>query len=278
MSDPVTVSIVVPTYNRPAFLAEALRSLAGQTYRAFEAIVVNDAGADVQPVIREFAAAMAVVYREHPANRGLAAARNTALAAAQGRYIAYLDDDDRYYPDHLQTLVGFLQQNPGRVAYTDAVRACERQTGSSRTLVRREPAPAFDFDRDRLLLGNYIPVLCVMHEKSCLDAVGGFDESLSSHEDWDLWIRMAQRFPFAHIPEVTAEISWREDGTTMTSGHRADMLRTTRIIYRKHAALVQDRPDLRAAQRANVRKTALSRIVRSVPGLSSVRHRPERPG
>src|ERR1035437_10187989 len=88
------VSVIVPTYNRPSLLDRALRSILGQTYRRFEILVVNDGGPDVTAVLDELQCGQALRYFVHPSNQGIAAARNTGMREARGKYIAYLDDDD----------------------------------------------------------------------------------------------------------------------------------------------------------------------------------------
>lgn len=238
------VSVIVPTLNRPDTLRHALESILQQTYRDFEIIVVNDAGTDVADVVRALDPDGRITYVRHGVNRNLAAARNSGIGVARGRYIAYLDDDDRYYPEHLETLVAALEHGEHRVAYTDALRVTQVKRDDRYATVARDRPYSHDFDRDRLLVLNCFPVLCVMHERACVDAVGGFDEALTSHEDWDLWVRMSARFPFRHLPTITAEFTYRLDGSSMTGSMRPDFLRTAEIIYEKSAADVAGRPDL----------------------------------
>ena len=233
------VSVIVPTYNRLGMLRGALESILAQTLRDFEIIVVNDAGKDVEEVVAGLNCGGRITYVRHDRNRGLAAARNTGLRLAQGKYIAYLDDDDLYYPDHLETLVTHLEKYGGKVAYTDAHRAIQKMTEGGYVTINRDIPSSRDFNRDQFLVSNYVPVLCFMHEKACLEESGYFDERLTSHEDWDLWIRMSRKFDFAHIKKVTCEYSWRTDGTTMTSGKRSDYLRTMEIIYDKYRHMTQ---------------------------------------
>lgn len=242
------VSVIVPTYNRPDRLRTALASLAAQTYQDFEVIIVNDAGCDVGAVVAACVDRCRIMTITHDRNRGLAAARNSGLRAAKGTYIAYLDDDDRYLPNHLETLVGYLDRHECRVAYTDAWRVQERWSDGGYVETGRDVPYSYDFKPAELLVSNYFPVLCVMHDRACLDEVGLFDESLFAHEDWDLWIRMATRFPFKHLPIRTAEFTWRTDGSSMTSGTRETYRRTTEIIYRKYRPYADRIGGVRQAQ------------------------------
>ncbi len=248
-AEPPLVSVIVPTHNRPQMLVEAVQSILNQTYPHIEIIVVNDGGVEVEGVIRWLNRNGTITYVRHDRNRGLAAARNTGLRLARGKYIAYLDDDDLFYPEHVETLVTALEGGPYRVAYTDACQAAQVWDHGRYVTVSREVNFSHDFQRDELLVSNRFPVLCVMHEKACLEDVGLFDETLTSHEDWDLWIRLAQREDFLHIPKVTAEYSWRTDGSTMTSRSPEDFVRTLKVIYDRYAPLVADKPEIQEKQR-----------------------------
>ncbi len=232
-----TVSILISTRNRPSFLRGCLESLLAQTFKDFEVIVVNDGGADVEEVVNDFTS-LRTKYLTHERSLGLAAGRNTAARHAAGKYVAYLDDDDIYYPNHIETLVNFLEVNPGfKVAYTDAYRAHQELENGQYRVFKRDLVYSYDFDYVRILRENFIPVLCVMHEASCLQQVGSFDESLHSHEDWDLWIRMSRQFKFHHIKSITCEFRWRTDGSSMTSSMQEDFSTTRAIIQTKHRAL-----------------------------------------
>lgn len=244
-----TVSVIVPTHNRPAQLAETLKSILVQSWHDFEIIVVNDAGVDVSPIIGHLNQGNRITSLRHHANRGLAAARNTGIRAAAGKYIAYLDDDDLFYPQHLEMLVTFLEATSFKVAYSDAYRAHQELRDGKYEVTGRDLPYSFDFDYDRILVRNYIPVLCFVHEKSCFQDVGLFDESLKVLEDWDLWIRMSRKHKFAHVKQVTCEFSWREDGSTMSSAKHLDFVHTSEKIYKKYAEHVAGKPHVHDAQK-----------------------------
>jgi glycosyltransferase involved in cell wall biosynthesis len=242
-------SVIIPTYNRPESLKEAIQSVLRQEYTYFEIIVINDGGVDVQGVINGLNAGKKIRYINHEKNRGLAAARNIGIRIANGKYIAYLDDDDIFYPSHLDILVNFLESNEFKVAFTEACRAYQTKENGKYIISKRDIPYAVDFCEDQILINNMMPVLCVMHEKSCLDEVGLFDESLTTHEDWDLWIRMSRKFRFAHIADLTCEFRWREDRTTMSSAKREDFLWTMEIIHKKYRTYLQDKPNIRLKQK-----------------------------
>jgi len=260
MAQPL-VSVIVPTFNRPEVLNECLRSIEGQTFRHFEVVVVNDGGADVGNVVARWNTRGNIRYIRHPEHRGPAAARNTGIRAATGDYIAYLDDDDLYYPNHLETLVNFLESTGCRAAYTDAVRAHQKRVAGKFVVCKRDIPFSLDFDAERILVRNFIPTLCILHARDCLLESDLFDESLPVLEDWDLWIRISRRFPFAHIRSATCEFSWRPNGESLTSGGRETFCRTVEVIYGKYRELARANPRVAAGQRRYLRNAkALLRL------------------
>ena len=243
------VSVIIPTKDRPEMLAQAIQSVLNQTFTELEIIVVNDGGVDVQSVISRLNTRGNIVYKKLDRALERSAARNTGIRAARGKYIAYLDDDDNYYPNHIETLVKFLENSEYKIAYTDAVMAQqEKQNGEYVTLHRSVPY-SLDFDKDKILVSNCTPNLCLMHEKSCLDEVGLFDETLSTHEDWDLIIRLSRKFDIAHIKETTCEFTQRNDGTNTSSHNRADFTRTREIIFNRYQPYAEANSTILDAQK-----------------------------
>jgi GT2 family glycosyltransferase/ADP-heptose:LPS heptosyltransferase len=234
------VSVIIPTFNRQDSIKEALESVLAQTFQDFEAIVINDGGADVSEVINTCNHDERIVYLQHKENKGLAAARNTAIKAARGKYIAYLDDDDIYYPEHLEILVGFLESSDYKVAYTDSYQADQTRIADRYVTTRKEIIYSYDFNKEKFLIHNYIPVLNLVYRRDLLEDVGSFDETLSTHEDWELLIRLSRKYDFFHIKAVTAEFRMRDDATNMTEIKRSDFLRTLRRIYQRYSHLALD--------------------------------------
>ncbi len=251
-AEPPRVSVILPTYNRPEMLIEAVQSVLRQTLADFEILVINDAGQDVLTLLKNLDHSGKIRYLAHEKNHGLAAARNTGLRAARGRYIAYLDDDDIFYAQHLETLVRLAESGRHPVVYSDAHCAQQKKVGGKYVITRRRPAYSNDFDADRILVRNLLPVLCVLHERPCTENTGPFDESLTTHEDWDMWIRMSRYYPFFHLKEVTCEFRSRKDGSSMSSSKHADFLRTAKIIFSKHETYASGKPEVVKAQREDL--------------------------
>ena len=238
------VSVIVPTCSRPEMLREAIDSILSQTFEDFEIIVINDGGPDVAGIIAESGGSSRIISLRHEQRHERSAARNTGLAAARGKYIAYLDDDDIFHPDHLESLIAILRVTGKKVAYSDACRAHQLRENGRYKVTRRELHATQDFSRAHLLAANFIPILCLVHEKSCLEATGGFDAQLATHEDWDLWIRLSRHFEFVHLKKVTCEFRCRYDGSSMTSSNRGDFLRTAELIYERYRMYAGHDPEV----------------------------------
>lgn len=260
------VSVIVPTYNRPEKLVNTLKSILNQTYPHFEIIVVNDAGENVEDIVTQVDHSHKITYVRHSKNKGLSYARNTAIRLATGKYIAYLDDDDLYNPDHLESLVEFLEDSDFKVAYTDAYRVHYKKNGQEYYEFLRDIPYSSGFNHEKMLVRNFIPVLCVMHEKSCIDDVGFFDKNLKRLEDWDLWIRLSQKYRFAHIEKTTCSFSWFNDGTTMSSGDQGEFIQAFEYIYSKHQSLSDNRPLVKAAQEHILASHRVQRIIEQSNG------------
>ena len=151
------VAVVVRTRNRPALLAEALASLREQTARPTRVVVVNDGGASVRAVAESFRDAFDIRVEELPAQGGRSAAANRGVELAEEELVAFLDDDDLTYPDHFERLLRTFRSGPEPVVYSDRSRPSTAGTGR---LESRRAALQYslDFDRDYLLLANYIPL------------------------------------------------------------------------------------------------------------------------
>jgi len=253
------VSVIIPTCDRPVLLARALESVLAQTYRNLECIVVNDAGADVQAVLAAYHPCISLSTTVHATRRGLPATRNTALDMARGEIIAYLDDDDRFLPDHLARLVQRLSQPGIRFAYTQAeyvketvAGAGQAQAGTS-AVERTRPYEGWRYSKEMLHVFNYIPVNTWGHWSSLLGEVGPFDTRLGSHEDWEFLLRCARRHGLSQIACVTVEVHQRIEADNMLRRERLNFADVFRRIY----ALHDDQGDPRIA---TARQAMLQRI------------------
>lgn len=205
------VSVVVRTKDRPELLREALASLARQTWRRFEVVVVNDGGAS--PTLDEVDVPELNLV-DLPVNQGRAAAANAGVAQARGDYVTFLDDDDLVEADHLETLVQAAQAQGVRVVYSDAavsVLELSPELGDEGwTETERRLPYSRDFDADLLRVDNYLPFNTLLVERELFARAGAhdaqpFDPELPFFEDWDFLLRLARLTPFHHVRRVTCE-------------------------------------------------------------------------
>jgi LmbE family N-acetylglucosaminyl deacetylase/glycosyltransferase involved in cell wall biosynthesis len=202
---PAPVSVVVRTRNRPALLREALESLRAQTARPKQVVVVNDGGASPKDVVESFRDSFAVLLDEPRQRKGRSAAANRGVALAGEDLVAFLDDDDRCFPDHIERLANAHRQGPEPVIYSDAVTVVYGQGEAGWEPRVRTLQYSLDFDPDYLLLANYIPIHTLLMPRELFTKVGGFDEGLEYSEDWDFLIRLSAETPFRHLRSVTCE-------------------------------------------------------------------------
>jgi hypothetical protein len=205
------VSVVIPTRDRPRLLRDALESVARQSYRNWQAIVVNDGGTEVASVVRSLApqAAARTTVLETGSPQGTARARNRAIEAARGAILAFLDDDDLFLPDHLATLVEAMVPSGAPVAYTESEAVEERIEEGRRVVVRRGTARQYRYSRALLLVRNMIATANWGMRRECFERWGGFDDSLACAEDWDLLLRFSEKTPFLLLARTTTEIRVR---------------------------------------------------------------------
>jgi len=233
VSEPVAVSVIVRTKNRPGLLKEAVASI--RKYPAAEIVVVNDGGERVHV---EHA-----VVLQHEQSRGRAAAANEGVRAASHDFIAFLDDDDLHYAEHLPALTAAAEPFPNRVAwYSDAISAFVR-VGESGALeaTSRQRLFSMDFDPAMLVIENYIPLPTLLMRRDTFLDLEGFDTGFDLFEDWEFLIRLSRRGNFLHVPRVTCEIRHIEGAGSITMQH-AEGSKTfrdaKRQVWRKHAELL----------------------------------------
>lgn len=207
MSSSPLVSVIIPTFNRPLLLKEAIESVLNQKHPNFEILVINDGGEDVSSLLNEFQDSR-ILALKHESNKGVAAARNTGLKKAKGDYIAYLDDDDTYCPEHLSDLIESLKKQPFKAAHCDYYLVHKDWKNGAFQVVKKTAYPTERKWPEALIAGTPIfPLHVLIHERECLKSIGYFDETLSLMEDADFLIRLRQKYPFFHLSKPNVEYS-----------------------------------------------------------------------
>jgi glycosyltransferase involved in cell wall biosynthesis len=188
------ISAVIPTYKRPKLLVRAIESVLAQTRAVDEIVVVDDgSGDETRVAAAAFGAKINYVFQQ---NRGLAGARNTGIRSASGDWIALLDDDDVWLPDAIRKLEEGALSSPHAVLVYGNYWS-EDVDGSRRLTRMPEPSRLWP----ALRRTNPLVPSSVMIRKDAVMEVGGFNESIRVCEDWDLWVRLRSKHPFAATSE-----------------------------------------------------------------------------
>lgn len=194
---PARVSIVTPVFNGAATIHEAIQSVQRQTFHDWELIVVDDASTDTTIETVEAIGDRRVRIERGNGQRGPAHARNRGVSVARGEFVAFLDADDVWMPTKLAGQIDALERMPAAgAAYTWTAFIDEH----GRFMFAKDPSPVEGHVFDDLLVTFFIASGSnVMARRSALDAVGGFDESLATLEDWEYWLRFSRRWHFALV-------------------------------------------------------------------------------
>lgn len=195
------ISVVMSVYNGARFLDQAIDSIRGQTYGDFEFIIVDDGSTGATPEILARHAAEDSRIRILPQeNRGLIESLNRGFAAATGTYIARMDADDVAKPYRLERELGFLAENPGIALVGGAIEVIDAETQVLDTI--RLPSEPVQIRRHMRELGCALAHPTVLFRRSVLKEVAGFRKAYRHAEDYDLWLRMLEKFDLANLDEV----------------------------------------------------------------------------
>ena len=194
------VSICIPTFNRKDYLPETLESIYAQTYKDYEVVVVDDGSTDgTEEMLKEAGYDLRYFWQE---NAGNAAARNTLLKMARGKYITFLDSDDLFLGDSVQRMVGAMEkESEDVIVYGPYVRIDEngKITGKGKRKL------CSGYATRQLFETIFIHTYGSMFPKRALEEVGGFDASLPVCPDYDLWLRLSLKYRFVALAEPTSK-------------------------------------------------------------------------
>ncbi len=191
----MNISVIIPTYNRYTLLKRAITSLYNQTYQPKEIIVVDDGATDDTFQIKNDFPEILYIYQ---ANRGVSAARNVGIQKASCKWIAFLDSDDEFHPQKLQKQVEFHKKNPAILMSYTAENWI--RNGKEVKIPKKYRKIGKDIFLENLSYCNIAPSSVFLHRK-ILDDVGLFDENLEVCEDYDMWLRIVQKYEVGLINE-----------------------------------------------------------------------------
>lgn len=202
MNEAPQVSVAIAAYNAASTLPETLQSVAAQTLRDFELVVVDDGSTDATPeILANHAARWPWMRWERQQNAGAAGARNRAIALARGEFIAFLDADDLWLPDKLAVQLDVFARNPAvACVFADEIDFLPDRDMPA-TLFQDKP-PARGRILRQLFPGNFILTSTLVVRRAALLELGGFNVAHRVYEDLDLFLRLAERFEFDYTDRV----------------------------------------------------------------------------
>lgn len=227
------VSVVLPTYNRARYLANAIQSVLKQSHTHLELIVVDDGSSDDTPHVVAACGDPRVRYASHSVNKGASAARNTGIAMASGPYIAFQDSDDVWRQDKLTVQIQALEKSDAAICVCSHRMLAARHT----TEVIRKDRTRKGHDVIRLLLrGEHISPQTMVARTHVLKACGGFDEALRVSEDYELCLRLAEHHDFVFISRMLVDVYVSPDSL---SGDPLTFAQASEQIIVKHRELFE---------------------------------------
>lgn len=216
MYDPL-VSIIIPTFNRDAYIGSALDSIINQSYTNWECIVVDDGGTDqTAKIMADYCKQddrIKYVKRPDCYAKGSNGSRNYGLSLSKGDFIAFCDDDDYWLQDKLEKQMPIFEAHPdvglvtGNIEYvnTDGVRSGRviKQTGNH------------GYVFEDLLFKNRLSMITPVLRREVFDKVGLFNTEFKIYEDWEYWRRVAYYYPFYALPDVLACVRKHDTNTSL---------------------------------------------------------------
>ncbi|MDM8553358.1 glycosyltransferase family A protein [Desulfococcaceae bacterium HSG7] len=205
------ITVVVPAFNRSDFVLHALESIRHQSFRPIEIVVVDDGSTDdTLQIVREWAKQYVdpqrfVIRWVSQTNQGANAARNRGIKESHGEYIAFLDSDDQWLPEKLVKQIAILKKDIEIGGVYCGMRNIDLSTGAKDNVSPRT-YPAGNLLRQLLIHDVTEATSSWVVRKACFDHAGAFDTTLPARQDWDMWIRLSEKYRIGCVPEVMVEL------------------------------------------------------------------------
>lgn len=259
------VSVIVPAFRRPERLPRALASVRSQTYRGWEAIVVDDNGRGTPDQVRTarcmeaYAGDERITYLVLDEHRGASAARNVGIRHGRGELLAFLDDDDEWLPDKLTVQVAALRDAPeGTAAVVTSLVSVDHRTGRTHVLRARIEGDLVGRLLESNVLNTASTLLC---RRGALEQVGMFDVDLHARNDVDVYVRLAQRYGFVAIERPL--VRFHQHTGPRISRDREGKITAQETFLAKHAKLFDRYPSI---HHRVLKVLARRHLARSRPG------------
>jgi glycosyltransferase involved in cell wall biosynthesis len=224
------VSVVIPTYNRAHLIPRAIQSVLDQIYQDFEIIIVDDGSKDnTEEIVRNYKEER-IKYIRHTRNKGASAARNTGIKASRGKYIAFQDSDDEWFPDKLRQQIKVFDDSSPEVGVVYS--GFYRIEGNKKVYLPEERFTQKDGNiHHELLKGNFVGTPAVLIRKECFEKIKYFDENLLALEDWELWIEISKHYNFKYINKPLLYVYSTPNSVNLNQNN---MLKAHEVVLLKH--------------------------------------------
>ena len=261
----MTVAVIIPTFNYAHFLADAIKSVLAQTRPADEIIVVDDGSTDDPAAI---VAKFRTVQLIRQKNRGLSAARNTGIWNCNASHVVFLDADDRLLPNALEAGLACIADHPD-CAFVYGGCNFIAENGHSWS---RMPKPISGSAAVAFLRYQIEGIMSVLFRRDCLLAVNGFDETMRTFEDRDIYLRLAQRYSVASHSMIVAE--YRKHGQAMSTDYEEMLKGGLLVLDLNEARIATDLAGRAAARegRRNLRYYYVSQMLNGAAARWRARH------
>ena len=239
------ISIIMPVLNGERYVADAIESVCRQTYPAYELLVIDDGSTDrTREIVRGFAARLDLKYVHHETNQGITRSINDGLRRASGDYVTFLDHDDLWLPDFLETQLRHLTEHPDvGMVHSDiqTIDADGKVIEHSVTRERKRIRPSgFVFRHlfnQSMICGN-----SVMVRKECFERLGLWDESLR-WADYHMWLRISRHYKIDYVPRVLT--AYRQHSSQTTRSDSIEPAAEAPVAVQAIEKLLKDYPEIR---------------------------------
>lgn len=258
------VSVVIPVYNAHQTIQDTINSVLNQRFQNFEIIIINDGSQDstldiISKIASQLQEAKIQIF-SYP-NSGVSESRNRGLAKANGEFIAFLDHDDLWTPDKLESQLNALKNYPEAVLAYSWTDHCD-EFGQVTVLGRHITHQGYIYEN--LLVDNFLDTASnPLIRKSALDEVGGFDQTINSSGEWDLWLRLASRYPFVGISKT--QVLHRISSRAMSANIEPHKQECLEVIERAFCQAPESLQPLKRRSLANIYKYLLCKSLEGIP-------------